>query len=303
MPLLVLILIALAGGLLAACATGVLERRQASARMTAQARTAVKRRPGLRASLGARLDPATATGLLLALALAALAVGGAVVGALAFFVRSQTSVDRLDASINRWAHDHATTFSTDGLQAITQLGATSGAIALAVAVAVAESLRTRNRWVVPFMAAVVAGEFLLHRGIKELVDRARPTLNPDAAGLGPSFPSGHTTTAAAAWAAAALIISRWHGAPSPRVLVGGAVAIALGVAASRVLLGVHWVTDTLAGLALGWGWFALCAIAFGGRLLRFGAAAEAITEPARPSPSAQPRGGRRRETAHRAPVK
>jgi hypothetical protein len=27
----------------------------------------------------------------------------------------------------------------------------------------------------------------------------------------------------------------------------------------------------LAGLAIGWAWFALCSIAFGGRMLRFGA--------------------------------
>ena len=38
-----------------------------------------------------------------------------------------------------------------------------------------------------------------------------------------------------------------------------------------MLLDVHWLTDVIGGLALGWAWFALCAIAFGGRLLRFGA--------------------------------
>jgi hypothetical protein len=38
-----------------------------------------------------------------------------------------------------------------------------------------------------------------------------------------------------------------------------------------VLLGVHWLTDVMAGLCLGWGWFALVSIAFGGRMLRFGA--------------------------------
>jgi undecaprenyl-diphosphatase len=41
-----------------------------------------------------------------------------------------------------------------------------------------------------------------------------------------------------------------------------------------VLLDVHWLTDVIAGLALGWAWFSVCSIAFGGRLLRFGAGAE-----------------------------
>jgi hypothetical protein len=58
------------------------------------------------------------------------------------------------------------------------------------------------------------------------------------------------------------------------VLAGLAAGIAVAVASTRVLLDVHWLSDVTAGLALGWGWFAVCAIAFGGRILRFGAAAE-----------------------------
>jgi membrane-associated phospholipid phosphatase len=61
------------------------------------------------------------------------------------------------------------------------------------------------------------------------------------------------------------------------VLAGVAVAVAVGVAASRVLLGVHWLSDVVAGLAFGWGWFAVCAIAFGGRFLSFGKPAEKAT--------------------------
>jgi len=34
------------------------------------------------------------------------------------------------------------------------------------------------------------------------------------------------------------------------------------------------MTDVLAGLAMGWAWFAISSIAFGGRVLRFGQPAE-----------------------------
>ena len=52
------------------------------------------------------------------------------------------------------------------------------------------------------------------------------------------------------------------------------------VASTRVLLGVHWLTDVMAGICLGWAWFALCSIAFGGRLLRFGAPANTAVDTA-----------------------
>ena len=56
--------------------------------------------------------------------------------------------------------------------------------------------------------------------------------------------------------------------------MGACSAAAVSIAATRVLLGAHWLSDVIAGLALGSAWFCVCAIAFGGRLLRFGAPAE-----------------------------
>jgi membrane-associated phospholipid phosphatase len=177
--------------------------------------------------------------------------------------------------VAEWGNRHASAWSHDGLTLVTDLGETWTVIVVAVVVALVELGRKGSRWVVPFLLAVILGDKLLTEVVKELVDRARPALEPGAATLGPSFPSGHSSTAAASWAAFALVAGRWWGREAWPALAGFAVGIAVGVAASRVLLDVHWLTDVVAGLALGWAWFAACAIAFGGRVLRFGAAVEA----------------------------
>src|SRR5439155_966396 len=81
-------------------------------------------------------------------------------------------------------------------------------------------------------------------------------------GLGPSFPSGPSATAAAVYAGAALLLGRRRSHATRATLTGLAVGIAVAVASSRVLLDVHWLSDVIAGLLLGWAWFAACGIAF-----------------------------------------
>jgi undecaprenyl-diphosphatase len=226
-----------------------------------------------------RLDPEVATGLALTLALGLILLGGVLLSILAYLVRSSDTLVDLDASVAQWGFDHASDLSDDALEVVTTLGETWFVIVAAVVLVVAQIVRREPaRWVAAYLACVIVGQNVLTRTIKELADRVRPDLNPIAETLGPSFPSGHSATAAAFYAAAALVLGRHQPRKIRALLAGGAVAITVAVAGSRVLLDVHWLSDVIAGVALGWAWFAACSVAFGGRILRFGAAAERAGE-------------------------
>jgi len=288
MPFLVLLLLALAGGTLAAFLasrypTPVVgqEPSEAAADMLAEE---ASKHPWLRRMLAQRVDPQTATGLVLTLALGLAIVGGLVVGILAYLMRSSAALVSVDTSAGQWGVDHSTPWSTHAIQLVTDVGGTWFVIALGILVCVVEYARLPNRWIPFFLLTVVVGEVMLVNAVKELLHRVRPTFNPIAETLGPSFPSGHSATAAAFYAAVALVLARRRSPWTRTLLVGSAVVVAIGVAASRVLLGVHWLSDVVAGLAFGWAWFAVCAIAFGGRFLDFAAPVKKATRVAEHAP-------------------
>jgi undecaprenyl-diphosphatase len=285
MPFFVLLLIALAAGLLIVYAslrypTPVVTSAAGQAQTTAEhvVEVELERHPWLLRLVRERLDPATATGLVLTLALGLVIVGGILVGALAYLMRSSDRLVDSDRAVGEWGVDHATSWSTEALELVTELGTSTYVIPAMILLALVEYWRVPNRWMPAFLATVVVGEILVVNAVKELLDRVRPEFNPIAETLGPSFPSGHSGLAAAFYAGAALVLARRRSPRTRALLAGGAVAIAVGVACSRVLLGVHWMSDVLAGLALGWAWFGICAIAFGGRILVLGAPVEHAAE-------------------------
>jgi undecaprenyl-diphosphatase len=217
---------------------------------------------------------------MLCAALAFILASGIMVGVLALLVRENSGLLSIDRSAAAWSNDHASGVVTSSLNVITDLGATWTVVALAVVLGTIEFLRTRNPWIAPFLVVLLAGEGLLTLTVKDVVDRVRPTLNPIAHTLGPSFPSGHSATAAAFYAGAAFLIGRHRRQTGRALLAALAATIAVAVAASRVLLDVHWLSDVLAGLALGWSWFLVCTIAFGGTRLRYGATARTLRQAA-----------------------
>lgn len=295
MPLLALLLFAAVTGAIAARLSLAVSRRHPGRTAARELGTAVAERPELhRASR--RADSERVTGFALAVALVVVICGGLILAVFAFLVRSDSGLVRLDRSVADWGQRHATPFTDHVLNAISFVGQPVSVGVLAALVALAETVRTRNRWTAPFMLIVIAGTGLLTTTVKGLADRARPAFNPIAETLGPSFPSGHSSWSAAFLAATALILSRNRPPHMRAVLAGIAAGLAVSVAATRVLLAMHWLSDVIAGLALGWAWFAACAIAFGGRVLRFGAGVDRVRRQARAerptSPAVPPREAR-----------
>jgi membrane-associated phospholipid phosphatase len=223
-----------------------------------------------------RLDPEAATGLALTVALGLIAAAVVGFGLVADMVTTQTGLYRLDASAAAWGADHATATSTWLLGLITWLGATVTVFTVTVVLGALEWLRRRRLAVLAFLVMVVVGQNLIANVVKDLVDRERPPVPHLAPSSGFSFPSGHTASAAATWAAVALVLGRGRPLAVKAWLAVGAALVTLAVASSRVLLGVHWLTDVIGGAAIGFGWFVVCSVAFGGALLHFGAPAERV---------------------------
>ncbi|WP_424013492.1 phosphatase PAP2 family protein [Halorubrum xinjiangense] len=99
------------------------------------------------------------------------------------------------------------------------------------------------------------------------------------------FPSGHATGGAAAYLALALLYDRFW-TDRARYLAAGAVAVA--IAASRVVIEVHYLVDVLAGLAVGAGTVVVALWLAGDPRVRRSASAETTDAAAGPTAALNP---------------
>ncbi len=104
------------------------------------------------------------------------------------------------------------------------------------------------------LLVIAAGSAVLPITVKLFVARPRPTIEHLSHLSSLSFPSEHTTQAAAVYLTIAIMLSARLTRGWREAAIALGVVIALGVAWSRVYLGVHYPTDVAAGLLLGWSW-------------------------------------------------
>lgn len=111
-----------------------------------------------------------------------------------------------------------------------------------------------------YTATVITG-WLANTGVKLLVGRERPQIVPHLTEAGgESFPSGHSFSAAVVWIGMAIAFAALSQRHSVRyTIIGSAMVLSAAIAWSRVMLGVHFPSDVVAGWLGGAGWAFLAA--------------------------------------------
>jgi membrane-associated phospholipid phosphatase len=201
-----------------------------------------------------------ALGLPLLGALLALAASLWALGILADDVLEDETAN--DERLANWLHGRATDPLTDVFHAITYLGNFVTLLAVTL-IAVVLLWRRNERIDALFIALAFVGAQVLSNGMKLGFRRERPFFpDPLATESTFSFPSGHALVSLAVYGALALLIARRLSSFAGRALVlAGAGVLVAAIGFSRLYLGVHFLSDVLAGFAAGIAWLSLLYIA------------------------------------------
>lgn len=159
-----------------------------------------------------------------------------------------------DEAVLRWFVDHRTDAWTSAARLVGELCGYLGLAVMTVIVGLA-LWRAGRSWLLaaaPFVAVSLAG--IASTVAKHLFDRPRPPAALRAASTSTAaFPSGHAAEAAAAFLGLGLVLAvavvRGRRGRVAVVLAAAACAGVVGI--SRLVLAVHWLSDVVAGWALG----------------------------------------------------
>lgn len=171
-------------------------------------------------------------------------------------VLAKGPVTRFDShtanSLNGWVTDRPGFVSF--LQGVSFLGKPPF-LATVIAIGVVFLLVHHRTRLAVFLVVTSFGGGLIDSLVKVAVDRPRPEVDhPVATALGKSFPSGHAMSSTIVYGAMLLV---FQAAIPRRLRIASATAtvlLILAVGTSRLLLGVHFVSDVVGGYILGAAW-------------------------------------------------
>jgi membrane-associated phospholipid phosphatase len=163
---------------------------------------------------------------------------------------------RWDVEFSRWLHEHSNPALVSAFKVFTLLGSVPFLAVLVVAVAV-PMLRRRQVNEVALLCIGGIGIEVLFSILKLVFHRPRPELayvHLDTY----SFPSGHAAGSAGIYAILFYLAARRFSMSGKLLLALAYLALVGLIAFSRLYLEVHYLSDVLAGIALGIGWAAAC---------------------------------------------
>jgi membrane-associated phospholipid phosphatase len=168
----------------------------------------------------------------------------------------------IDLNVGQWSHEHATPASTWFMRFFSAVGAPVTVLTIASIAAIFLFWR-RQRYAALLLALAVPGGMLLNFIVKVVVHRHRPIFdNPIQTLASYSFPSGHAAGSTLLFGALTAIaiwqVCDWR----VRTLVPACAALLIAlICFSRIYLGVHYLSDVIAGFLVGAVWLGACLIA------------------------------------------
>ncbi len=147
------------------------------------------------------------------------------------------------------------TFLYDAMEWITEIGSVWFITVASVVVILYLLLTKKSKWYSLFFIINIVGIGLLTKIFKMLFERERPDLLEQYDGVGYSFPSGHTTGAIAFYGFIIYLISKSEWKKRWKItFISLLTLLILTIAMSRIVLSVHFFTDIVAGISLGFSW-------------------------------------------------
>lgn len=158
-----------------------------------------------------------------------------------------------DSPAHDWFVDHRSDRWTAIADFVTNAGGPGWVVTITVVLAAFVAWRRRSPMPAIFLLGIVETAALASKFTKFAVDRARPPVEARLVEVADmSYPSGHATHIAAFVGALWVVfeIRKYSKARILALAVPAALAVA-AVAISRLYLGVHWLTDVVAGVLIG----------------------------------------------------
>ncbi|HEY2091479.1 MAG TPA: phosphatase PAP2 family protein [Thermoanaerobaculia bacterium] len=183
---------------------------------------------------------------------------------LAELVHSKSPVlQKIDTRVHDWAVAKRFASATSFFDVMSTIGGPVGVAVIGGIVLIVFLVRKRFRWAL-YLGFTSLGGGALDWELKRYFARARP----DVAQMlmrasGYSFPSGHAMGSTVVFGALAYLALRahvrWRWKAAALAL---ATTLVIGVALSRVYLGVHWISDVGAGVTAGLLWVTMTTVAY-----------------------------------------